>query len=310
MLRILIPLLIIVLLVPALALAQSQSWETIETDNFMIYYPPDEHGAGEALAKVAEPIRKKTVKVIGYDFKHKTRVYLAPDRETYESIQPRAKVPEWSVGVAFENENLIVQYTPRGARKEGFNYDLVKVFHHELCHIVLGLALRDQKIPRWLDEGFAKYLAHEWSSGDTFRMTVAVVFGRLIPLNELMNAFPKDENQARIAYLESKSFVSFLARIKVLPRIIRGMRSGLTAEAAVARSTGYSMSVLEERWLKYLKRRHTWIYLAMRTEVIWSSMAILFLIAYWRVRIRMKRKLRRMELEEEIEDQPPGPSFN
>lgn len=292
--------LIAILILPSLAFCAD--WEKLETQNFIIFYPPDEPGAAKTLSSAAEDIRAATVFAIGYDFKHKTRVYLAPDRETYAAVQPRAKIPEWSVGVAFEDENMMVIYTPKGAANQRFNYDMIRVFHHELCHIVLGMALRKQHIPRWLDEGFAKHQAREWSTGNSLRMTVAIVTGRFIPLSDLMFHWPSSESKARIAYLESQTFVAYLDRIGALPRIIAHMRKGETAEQAVASATGYPLNILEKRWTNYLKRTHTWLYLMMRTEFIWPLMALLFLYVYLHVKIRSRRKLARMALEDEVEE--------
>lgn len=287
--------------IPALAMADVD-WQQLETKNFILYYPSKEMGAAETLAKRAEGIREQVNRAIGYDFKHQTRVYLAPDREAYQAVQPRAIIPEWSVGVAFENENLIVIYTPRGARKSGFhNYNMLQVFHHELCHVILGRALWGTKIPRWLDEGFAKYQAHEWSTSDTFHMTIVYLMGSLIPLEELMYRWPRDEGRARIAYLQSKTFVAYLDRRGYLPRIIAYMQQGKSADSAVTLASGRPLDVLEKQWKQYLRKAHTWLFLFFRREFIWTFMALLFLFVYWRVRRRSRLKLRKMELEEELE---------
>lgn len=291
--------LVILTLVPASA--YSAVWETLETENFIIHYAPGRENPARRLAEAAEGLREQTVAAVGFDFKHRTRVYLAPDQETYQAVQPRSVIPEWSVGVAFPNENLIALYTPGAGRKVGFGYDMITVFHHELCHVVLHRALRDVRIPRWLDEGFAKLHAHEWTRSDSFRMTVAYFLGGLIPLEELMASWPKDERRARIAYLQSKVFVAYLERLGYLPEIIRLMMQGKPAESAVTLATGYPIPVLENRWLDYLKRSHSWVFFMFRGEVVWTSMALLFLFAYWRVRLRAKRKLRRMALEDELE---------
>lgn len=279
-------------------------WQKLETTNFTIHFTESDSSPAKNLAVVAEKLRKSTVAAIGFDFKLKTNVYLAPDRQWFAKLQNPRTVPEWSVGTASAKNNRIVLYSPAGARKEGYQYDMVKVFHHELCHIVLGRALAGQRIPRWLNEGFAKYQAHEWSANDTFRMTIAYLMGGLIPLEELMDHWPADERRARIAYLESKAFVTYLARRGMLPYIIQRMREGMPADSAVLATTGYPIDVLEKRWKKYLGQSHTWFFMLFRRDVIWSFTALLFLFVYWRVRVRMKRKLRRMELEDELEDLP------
>ena len=281
--------------------ADAASWEMLETENFQFYYTQGKDGPARRLSAVAENLRKQTSEAIGFDFKHKTRVYLAPDLETYQSVQPRAVIPEWSVGVAFTHENLIVLYTPLAGYKKGTGYDMVQVFHHELCHVMLGRALSNVSVPKWLNEGFAKLHAMEWSHTDTFRLTIAYFSGSLMPLEDLMFHWPRDERKARIAYLQSKVFVAYLERRGDLKPIIAYMQKGKPADSAIGMATGYPLAVLEQRWLNYLKRSHTWLFVLFRSEVVWSGAALLFLAAYWRVRLRKKRKLRRMELEEELE---------
>jgi hypothetical protein len=155
-------------------------------------------------------------------------------------------------------------------------------------------------IPRWLNEGFAKQMAGEWSTRDSFRMMVAYMMGSLIPLEDLMSYWPSDKNKARLAYLQSKVFVGYLSQRGYLPQIIRWMQKGKTADQAVMLATGYPMSVLEKRWQGYLRRTNTWMLSLFRPEVVWTGMALLFLFAYWTVRIRSKRKLRKMELEDQL----------
>lgn len=288
----------------AAQLALGADWKELDTTNFTIYFTEQDASPAKELAKVAENLRKITVKSIGYDFKLKTKVYLAPDRKQFEELQKPRKTPEWSVGTASSAQNRIVLYSPAGARKEGYNYHIIRVFHHELCHIVLGRALAGRRIPRWLNEGVAQYLANEWSTNDTFKMTIAYILDGLIPLEELMDHWPKDERQARVAYLQSKAFVTYLARRGLLPYIIEEMRKGASSDSAVLVITGYPIDVLEKRWKRYLGRSHTWFFMIFRRDVIWSLTALLFLFVYWRVRIRMKRKLRKMELEDELEDLP------
>ena len=302
---------ILIFLLSLAHLAQAVQWEVIETEHFRIHYPPDQPGAAKTLAESAENVLKTTTGAIRYDFQGKITVFLAPDRQTYQSIQPRAMIPEWSVGVAFDQEKLIIIYTPRGAAGQGYSYDMIQVFHHELCHIVLGNALKDVHIPRWLNEGFAKFHAHEWSLNDSYHLTLAYMLGSTMPLDELMYKWPKNASKARIAYLQSKTFVAYLERRNDLPAIIQNMRQGMPADKAVLLATGYPLDVLEKRWERYYTRAHTWLFILFRREFIWTSMALLFLFVYWRVRRRTKLKLKKMEIEDKMEDRiDSGPTYH
>lgn len=296
--------LVIALASPSIALCDD--WLSMETVNFKIFFKNGDQETAKILAPYAENARRRTVNFIGYDFKHKTRVYLAPDRESYNSVQPRSIIPEWSVGVAFTKENIIVIYTTRARAKYAPNYDMYKVFQHELSHIVMGRAMARNNVPRWLDEGIAQFLAVEWTNSDTFRLTIAYIMGNLIPLEELFYSWPKEGRKARLAYLQSRTLVGYLARNGNLGRIITYIREGKTADQAIMMTTGMTISQLEKEWKHHMGRIYTWLFLVFRPEVIWTIMVLIFFAAYWKVRTRSKKKLKRMAMEDELEDLQNG----
>ncbi len=290
----------------------ADEWKSLESPNFQVFYKKGGVKIAQKLLLFAEKKRRRVSAFIGYDFKHKTKVYLAPDRKSYSAVQPRAIIPEWSVGVAFIKENTIVIYTPGARAKEAGKYDMNRVFIHELSHIFMGKGIPGRETPRWIDEGVAQYLAVEWSKTDSFRLTLAYILGRLIPLEELMYSWPKEGRKARLAYLQSRTLVGYLARQRSLRDIIALLIEGKTGQEAVMLSTGMTIRDLERHWKEYIGKVYTWIFLFFRPEFIWTFMALLFLAAYWRVRVRSRKKLKKMALEEEMEDfhRGDGPTWH
>lgn len=272
--------------------------KTLGTEHFIFEFSARDEKIAGFLASRAEKIRSDLVYLIGYDFKARTRVILAPDRDSYARIQPRGIVPEWSVGVAFPRKNLIVMITEApGGRPP----DPLRVFKHELSHILLGKALSG-KAPRWLDEGIAKHVSEPWTHGKTWDMTIAVLSGSKIPLDRLIHGWPKDEKSARIAYLESQAFVDYLFREAAVSVVVRELRRGASVEEALFAAGGAPIPDLARRFDRFLEENYTWVNILAGTNLLWGGMSLLFLLAVVISYFKSRRKLRRMELEDELED--------
>jgi len=166
----------------------------------------------------------------------------------------------------------------------------------------MGRAIPRKNVPRWLDEGIAQFLAVEWTNTDTFRLSVAHLMGSLIPMNELIYSWPKDSKKAHLAYLQSRTLVGYLARHKKLRQIVTYLSQGKTANQAIVLTTGMTVDRLEEEWKHYIGRLYTGVFMIFRPEVIWTLMALLFLLAYWKVKTRSNKKLKKMAIEDELED--------
>ncbi|MCZ7585404.1 MAG: hypothetical protein M5R36_19840 [Deltaproteobacteria bacterium] len=292
---------VLVIAYPALAEVE---YAQRETAHFLFEYAAADEKTAAYLADHAEKIREDVTYLIGFDFKARTTVRIAPDLQTYQHTQPRVIVPEWSVGAAFPAENLIVLLSPSAALEDGRNLEPLQIFKHEVSHVVLGRALAGRSTPRWLDEGIAEHLSEPWNSRKTFRMTLAVLTGRKIPLSRLVRSWPKDRDGARIAYLESQAFVDFLFRHGAVHKVVDALRRRESVEEAVASATGIPVRDLNTEFDDFLTRNYTWVHLFIEGDVVWGFASFLFILTVIISAIKSRRRLRRMELEDELED--PG----
>ncbi len=294
---------LMLILAPALAPASGAVYgRTLTTDYFRFEFTKADSKIAQLLAKHAEGIRGDLTYLIGYDYKLVTRVVIAPDTESYREAQPRVHVPEWSVGAAFAGENLIVLLSPRAARGANKSIEPLTVFKHEMSHIILGRALMGRRIPRWLDEGVAKLVSETWSSRKSLDMTVAILAGKKIPLHKLVRSWPKGEKAARIAYLESHAFADYLFRKAAIRDVVKSLRRGESVEEALFHATGVGILDLERLFDEFLDENYTWINIMADSRLIWSSMSLLFILVFIVTYFKNKRKLRRMELEDELEE--------
>lgn len=132
------------------------------------------------------------------------------------------------------------------------------VVRHELVHELLDqyTAPNGRAMPRWFHEGLAQFVA-----GDTYLgareedIALRLLARRLPGFAELRDHFPADVDDLRIAYAQSFSYVSWLAReygVNDLLAAARATNELVAFESALARRLGRSTYELEEAWRGYV----------------------------------------------------------
>ena len=294
-------------IIAAFCFAQSAfSWQTKQTESFIIHFTETDLKSAEFTSSIAEKSLDYVCKALEYKPLVRIEVWIAPSRDIYRQLQPRHLIPEWSIGAADPKSSSIYLLSPQYARKEGKKYDVVLVFRHELAHLILNKAVPDQHIPRFLDEGFARYISGEWTLSKGGRITIALFTNKLLPLAGLIYGFPQDAKEAQLAYLESESFIIYLAARADLPKLIRYLRSGDTPAKALMNATGMPLNFLQEDWMHFLQKKHSWI-LLFSDNLLWGFMTLLFILAYSVYYFRMKYK--HEHLDDDIDDDPNPRGF-
>ncbi|MCJ7546228.1 MAG: peptidase MA family metallohydrolase [Deltaproteobacteria bacterium] len=255
------------------------------------------------LLKKAEETREATAQTIGSVPPAPCLIYLAPNGEAFQSVQPAGEPPSWSVGTAYPALNLIILRSPRGMK--GGRMDIEEVLRHEYAHLALATALKGHEAPPWLAEGFAMLQSRGWSLSWTFTLSRGVLTKGLIPLEQLSVGLPEDQYQAELAYAQSFSLVSYIKTDlgpEALPRFIRGLSYGLDTETALRQATGFGLKDLERRWKEDLKKRYSWIPIVTSFFSLWFLASLLFLLSYWLKRRRAKRIREEWERAEASDD--------
>jgi hypothetical protein len=210
-------------------------------------------------------------------------------------------------GVAKSEEGLIVLKAPRLQRLRGEYWN---VLTHELAHILIARNTDVFNVPRWLNEGVAMMLSGDWSSWtNTFSVGWMQMNGRILPLWYLDMAFeePGHETVFSEAYSQGLDMTKFLRKHlgeEKFWALIRGMKS-LPFEEAIVAHGGMSPGEFYEAW------RGTLWKTALATSILsgftgFQLATILVLLAYWRLRRKNKRILRRWEMEESLIGPGPG----
>lgn len=138
------------------------------------------------------------------------------------------------------------------------NRGLRTVVMHELAHEMLDQACgtHGSRIPRWFHEGLAQTLAGDTYLGASEEMIVwRAATGQLTPFYELEDRFPSGQLALSIAYAQSYSFVTWLARgygIEALLGMARSVDEDTTLDHAMVRATGKPTEALHDGWKRHL----------------------------------------------------------
>ncbi len=230
------------------------------------------------------------------------RIVVRPD-QMKEVSPPDAPPPRWSSAIAYPESNLIV--LPLRHRSGQPLLDLDIVLLHELSHLALRQALNGAKVPRWFSEG----IAVQQSEGSSLRrywvLWRAARGNNLIPLSDVVH-YPAQPGKINLAYAQAADFVGLLLRKRgwLGVRIaIRRMASNATFDQAISYSYKRTLKSLESEWRKGLLGRWQWLPLLTGSGLIWGLMVVLFVVSYFAVKRRQRRRMEEMEREEQLQDQ-------
>jgi len=270
--------------------------------------------AGEAalLARTVEEDRDRVIVDLGRDWPGTTEIRIAPpDDPAFDRLlPPGAAAPKWAAAVAFPAENLVVMRLP-GRR------DARATLRHELSHVAVG-RLAAGRVPRWFLEGLATIEAGDlWSRKGPSLVRAALGEG-VYSFESLRDSFPEYTSEAELAYAQSADFVQFLVDRSgdaKLHLVLRRLVEGVAFDSAFAEAFGGRPRALENEWRRSLARWELLVRYLTSGELWWSSLALLALVAWWRLRVRRRQRLRIMELQEQAEAEaapdatPPTEAF-
>ncbi|MEW5806459.1 MAG: peptidase MA family metallohydrolase [Acidobacteriota bacterium] len=226
-----------------------------------------------------------------------TLLVLSESEESRKSV-PIGYEPDWAAGKAYPSERLMAIIVER----LGFypDMDAVSVFAHELSHIYLYHSMKESGIfvPRWFDEGVAMLQARRWGMRDHYELVSSLITGTYIPLDALRGSFPEDRYEAKKAYVESFSFLSYLSENYgeySISLLIAEMQKGNDFDSAFAAIIGADLRGVERRWISRTTLWYRWIPIATSSITLWIGITLLFLLGYLRKKRRNRETLKSWE---------------
>lgn len=296
--KIILTILFTVLCSQALTIAAER--EQLATAHFTIEGLRGDRTAG-FLAEHADAIAEGVSSQLGFALNGRIRVIVAPDKKRFHSAQPEgARLPDWAVGVAYPHRSLIILL-------KGTRNDILKTFEHEVCHMLLGQAFGSgHNVPRWLDEGIAILIAKEWSTQRLATMSMAVLSGSLLSMDEITHRFPRDARRAELAYCQSFYFISFLKTNfgeKDFHGFLTTYSSCKDFRLALWKTYYLRWDEIEQMWQEYLKVRFGWLPVLFSAGTVWFFASLVFVWGYLYKKQKARKKMRQWELEELLSDE-------
>lgn len=272
-----------VLLSPAVAYAQAAAPLRLDGGRFtVVAYPAD--------ARLASSILDAAVSHDSFPGLPRPRehvlIAIAPDYTRFrEWAGPGA--PEWGAALAFPDMRRIVLQGSRASAAAG---DPVEVVRHELAHLALheflgGLA------PRWFDEGYASFSAHEMSRNDALAANLALALEGVPTFRGLEGYFSEGATTARAGYALAASAVADMAALDPrhgLAHVFTAWKETGSLDRALRRADGVTLDGFEADWRKRARRRYGALAL-MEDLTLLGILFLVFVLPLWVARRRRDR---------------------
>jgi hypothetical protein len=163
-------------------------------------------------------------------------------------------VQDWAGGIAFSEYNTILIGVPPSLADTWGSATV----RHELAHLVIGQFSRSclgGTLPTWLSEGLAVFA--EGEGDDQIRADIedGIQNNNFQPVRSLNGAFPTQDDEARAAYSQSYSLVTFLlesyGQEKMLT-LLQSLAGGIGYDTALEQAYGFNADGLEVAWREAL----------------------------------------------------------
>lgn len=270
-------------LVPWAAWAQAAAPLRLDRGRFtVVAYPQD--------ARLARTILETALAQDSFPWLPRPRehvlIAIAPDHARFrEWVGPGA--PEWGAALAYPDTRRIVLQGSGAAADAG---NPVEVVRHELAHLALheylgGLA------PRWFDEGYASYAAHELTRHDAFAANLALALEGVPTFRQLEDYFSQGATTARAGYALAASAVADMAALDPrhgLSRVFEAWRETGSLDQALRRADGTTLDGFEAEWRAWARRRYGALAL-MEDLTLLGILFLVFVFPLWIARRRRDR---------------------
>lgn len=237
----------------------------------------------------------------GVEISDTITLLVATRREQFDSVVG-GRFPDWGLGCALPERNTIAVLSPYVF---AYQRTLPEVLRHELAHVYLHKLAGWPRVPRWMDEGFAMLMGHQWYYGDDWLVARAVFSRQTLPLLQIegLNLFP--EGKARLAYAQSYLAMGFFLEKygwESFLLFLRELRSGNDWDRAFMAAVGLNYAGFQAEFTKHLQDKYNWAVLLSDTMLLWILMVLLVLVLYLFKRRMAKKKEQEWERTASVED--------
>lgn len=222
------------------------------------------------------------------------RVRLAP-----EAVARRDGVPDWIVGYAASERDLIVLFPTRTPSYP--DDSLESVLRHEIAHVLIGRAARGRPLPRWFSEGLAITVERPWGLTDRTRLIWTRVIDGRMSLATLDRRFGQGRVAAERAYAISGALVRRLIQeygAEAPGQILSLVAVDRSFDAALRLTIGRSIRTLELEFMMSQSVVERWLPFVTSGYTLWSAVTLLALLAIWTHHRKRQARRRQWAAEE------------
>jgi hypothetical protein len=228
------------------------TWRTIEQNQFRLHWYEDNDALQQNLIKISEDGITSASRYFSTHSATPLDIYLYADplalrqvlNQTNNSLIIAHAIPE-------ENSILVTSASALASALP----QLERQIPHEITHVLqyqsLGKAYTN--LPTWFSEGTAS-LAETYPDPDAnVLFQQAVHNSKLIPMTDLCLSFPSQGDQARLAYVQSAQFVTYLQGsygYSGLKKLASAYQNGLDCSHGFSSVLGLSIEQAEANWKK------------------------------------------------------------
>lgn len=234
------------------------------------------------------------------------RVVYVGRGQSFDSVVG-GRFPDWGVAATIGERNLIVVRSPADYP---LGRSLRETLRHELAHLHLDAMSGLRQVPRWMHEGYAQQIGHQWEFGDDLMIARAVFFGHDISLRDIDGVNSFAGSRAQLAYAESFLAMNHFLAVygwEGLHLFCQQVRSGGDWDSAFREATGADYAGFQEEFSEFLNARYNWIAFLGDTILLWIALVGAFIVVYVVKRRRSAKRRAEWEQQEAIEDILYGP---
>jgi hypothetical protein len=228
------------------------------------------------------------------------RVVLAPESSPLAKSMP-AWVSGYTDGVTSDVGSVVVILAERTpSYPDG---GLEEVLAHEVAHVLIHRASGGRSVPRWFDEGLAMLAARSWRLRDETELALGLLSGPRVPLWKLDDLFLGDRRQVERGYALSGTLVQDLLERygPAVPRIVLArLAREDTFDEALRGATGATLVDIGETFYARQATLKRWIPILTSTAALWFAISLLAIVA------AVRKRRRRVELEDEVAEGETG----
>jgi len=226
----------------------SHRWNTQEEGPVSLFWYEGSQPFGERLMDFASASLQKLEKDVGMKPTGQIRIVVYPSAgDMRDSL---GYLNDWAGGVAMGEYNLIlVGISPMD--DISWAYDVIL---HELTHVITETGFVNchaVRLPVWLVEGIAEYTEGSVSMDEQELVVTRLMEDTLPELKTMRYNFPFGEEEAHLAYAQSKMVVAYMVDTygsEKINQLVESIRGGQTIDQGLRVIYGLNTEELDRTW--------------------------------------------------------------